>query len=91
MKTAQILLFAAILAGTASLASAGQSPQFANQPPKATTHQGKAVTSAHPASICGGCKTTQLRDPRQVGAPKGGIVVGAVIGAKHTCTHCGGS
>jgi hypothetical protein len=90
MKTTNVILFAAILAGIASLAIAGPSPQFANQPPKQTSYREANKPAANPAMTCEGCQTTQVRGARQVGAPKSSSVVGAVIGRKHTCTHCGG-
>ena len=90
MKTANVILLAAILAGTASIAIAGPSPQFTNQPPKQTSYREADKAAASPAMTCEGCKTSQLREARQVGAPKSSSVIGAVVGRKHTCTHCGG-
>jgi len=90
MKTTNFILIAAILAGTASIAIAGPSPQFTNQPPKQTSHREADKAAANPAMTCEGCQTTQVREARQVGAPKSSSVVGAVVGIKRTCTHCGG-
>jgi hypothetical protein len=90
MKTTNVIIFAAILAGIASIAIAGPSPQFANQPFKHTSYREANKPAANPAMTCEGCQTTQVREARQAGAPKSGSVVGAVVGMKHTCTHCGG-
>ena len=90
MKTTTFILIAAILAGTASIAVAGPSPQFTNQPPKQTSHREADKAAANPAMTCEGCQTTQVREARQIGPPKSSSVVGAVVGMKHTCTLCGG-
>ena len=98
MKAIKLLTASALLAGLAALSFAGPSPQFWSQqttnppaqPAKATTQPDRSIASANPVMTCDGCKTTELRDLRQVGGPKSTIVTGIVVGAKHTCTHCGG-
>ena len=98
MKAIKLLTASTLLAGIAVLSIAGPSPQFSSmqprkqqaQPAEATTQPDRGIASANPVMTCDGCKTTELRDLRQVGGPKSAIVTGMVIGAKHTCTHCGG-
>lgn len=96
MKAIKLLTTSALLAGLASLAFADPSPQFSGaQLPKQPAPLAKTTTqptqsTATPAITCEGCKTTELKDLRQAGGPKSSVVTSTVVGAKHTCTHCGG-
>lgn len=98
MNAIKLLSTSALLAGLAAFSLAGPSPQFSSlqgtkpqaQSAKATAQPVQVIASASPAMTCPGCQTTELRDLRQVGGPKSTVITGITVGAKHTCTHCGG-
>lgn len=51
----------------------------------------KAPSKAVPAAMaCEACQTVVLRESGWIGPPSKGRLAEFTVGAKHTCTHCGG-
>lgn len=101
LRSAKIIRSGSLLALALSFSTslhAGLSPQYwqAMEQIRAE-NKAKAVNSvdtpSNPAALrmpCEACKTVTLRDSRWIGPPSKGRLEWFIVGAKHTCVHCGG-
>ena len=91
-RTVRLILATIILGAAASIASAGPGTQYwTRTKPITTTKEADAVKpDATVAMVCGACKTTMIRDTKNIGPQSKGRLAWFTIGSKHKCEHCGG-